>query len=161
MVYLNQVSSRRTTNKIRNYFTTIFRRHNKKICDPLPPIHFSQRGELIFLFLGEVRPFCILGQNDPANKARNRLCSISRAEKKAEWPKFFATFQQYTCPSLSRNAPSNPLPSPGHSETELFIAVQIFHAVSVRPRGIGSAAPAKRKILDGSQVRIGSHHGSR
>jgi hypothetical protein len=36
-----------------------------------------------------------------ANKARNRPCSISRAERKADWPKFFATFRQYTCPMIS------------------------------------------------------------
>ena len=42
-----------------------------------------------------------LRQNDPANKARNRPCSISRAEKKADWPKFFATFRKYTYPFFS------------------------------------------------------------
>jgi hypothetical protein len=63
-------------------------------------LSFSPRGKLIFLFLGEVRPFCILSQTHPANKARNRPCSISRAERTADWPKFFATFQQYSCPSL-------------------------------------------------------------
>jgi hypothetical protein len=52
-----------------------------------------------FSFLGEARPFCILEQNDSANKARNRPCSISRAERKAYRPKFFGTFRQYTCPS--------------------------------------------------------------
>src|SRR5882724_730354 len=51
-------------------------------------------GKLIFLFLGKVRPFSILGQNVRANKARNRPCSISRAERKAYWPKFFASFRQ-------------------------------------------------------------------
>src|SRR5579864_3083683 len=50
---------------------------------------------MIFLILGEVRPFCILGQNLPANKARNRPCSISRAERFTHWPKFFATFRKY------------------------------------------------------------------
>jgi len=59
-------------------------------------------GKLIFLFLGEIRPFCILGQNDPANKARNRPCSISHAEKFTHWPKFFATFRQYTDPGRSQ-----------------------------------------------------------
>jgi hypothetical protein len=63
----------------------------------LPAFHFPA-GELIFWFLGEVRPFCILEQNTPANKARNRPCSISRAERKAYWPKYSAIFRQYTCP---------------------------------------------------------------
>jgi hypothetical protein len=61
-------------------------------------LSFSPQGELNFLFLGEVRPFCILSQTHPANKARNRPCSISRAERKADWPKFFVTFRKYTCP---------------------------------------------------------------
>jgi hypothetical protein len=62
------------------------------------PFNISPQGTQFFLLLGEVRPFCILVQNDPANKARNWPCSISRAERKRHWPKFFATFQQYTCP---------------------------------------------------------------
>jgi hypothetical protein len=54
--------------------------------------------ETQFCVLDEVQPFCILGQNVPAKKARNRPCSISRAERKADWPKFFVTFRQYTYP---------------------------------------------------------------
>jgi hypothetical protein len=63
-------------------------------------LSFSPQAELNFLFLGETRPFCILGQNGHANKARNRPCSISRAERKADWPKFFVTFPKYSCPSI-------------------------------------------------------------
>jgi hypothetical protein len=75
-------------------------------------------GNSIFLLLGEVRPFCILAQSSPANKARNRPCSISRAERKRYWPKFFATFCKYTAPTFSApdgerggraTIPSNPV----------------------------------------------------
>jgi hypothetical protein len=61
---------------------------------------YSPQEIQFFLLLGEVLPFCILRQNDPANEARKRPCSISRAEKFESWPKFFATFQQYSCHSL-------------------------------------------------------------
>jgi hypothetical protein len=52
--------------------------------------------------LDKIRPFCILGQNAPANKARNWPCSISHAERKRYWPKFFVTFRKYSCPYLGR-----------------------------------------------------------
>src|SRR5579864_1762032 len=53
-----------------------------------------------FLFLGEVQPFCILEQNIPANKARNRPCSISRAERNAHWPKILCNFRAVHLPMV-------------------------------------------------------------
>src|SRR5262249_24179418 len=53
-------------------------------------------GNSIFLALGRNSAILILGPNLSANKARNRPCSISRAERKTHWPKFFATFLKYT-----------------------------------------------------------------
>ena len=54
-------------------------------------------GKKILIF-GRSSTILHLRANHAANKARNWPCSISHAERKADWPKFFATFQQYTCP---------------------------------------------------------------
>ena len=39
-----------------------------------------------------------LAQSSPTKKARNRSCSISHAERKRHWSKFFATFRKCSCP---------------------------------------------------------------
>jgi hypothetical protein len=70
----------------------------------MPAFRISPQGTQFFSFLGEFRPFCILGRNIPANKARNRPCSISRAERIAYRPKFSASFRQYTCPLMDARA---------------------------------------------------------
>jgi hypothetical protein len=97
-----------------------------------------------FLVLGEVRPFCILRQNIPANKARNRPCSISRAERKRHWPEFFASSQQYTCPSLGEG-PGSDDPHQIGSIPKMLESLQAMR-ISDEDR---------QKILGGNAKRLG------
>jgi hypothetical protein len=66
------------------------------------PLSFLCRKIKFLSFRANFHHSGILGQNIPANKARNRPCSSSRAERKPHWPEFFASFQKDRCPGFGK-----------------------------------------------------------
>jgi hypothetical protein len=66
----------------------------------------SPAGRFRIGAFGQTPTILYLSQNVLANKARNRPCSSSRAERNHHWPEFFATFREYSAHcSGSRTGP--------------------------------------------------------